>query len=156
GVHVARGEFERSRDFAEDLLARARRHDDLTAKLMGHRALGMSLFLIGEFPAACAQLQSALELYDITRHGPLATAFSQDFKVSAQAYKGLASVLQGNINDAVAKGLDSVTHAEQLRHPPSVCYALTFLAGAHLLCRDTQPAFPLIARSLALAEEYRF
>jgi predicted ATPase len=156
GVHVARGEFEQSRDLAEELLARARQQDDLTARLMGHRALGMSLFLIGELRPARVHLLNSLELYDETRHGPLALIFSQDFKVSAQAYLGLASVLFGDINSALENGRDAVAHADHLRHPHSICYALAFLAGAHLLCRDPEPVLPLIERSMRLADEYGF
>jgi len=156
GVYVARGEFEQSRDLAVDLLARAGQRNDSTARLMGHRALGMSLFLIGELPSARDHLQKSLELYDVTLHGPLALVFSQDFKVSAQAYMGLASVLFGDINSALENGRAAVAHADQLRHPHSICYALTFLAGALLLSRNPQPVYPLIERSMRLADEYGF
>jgi class 3 adenylate cyclase/tetratricopeptide (TPR) repeat protein len=156
GVHIARGEFEQSRDLAEDILARARRQEDPTARLMGHRALGMSLFGIGELAAARVQLRNSLEYYNVTLHGPLALIFFQDFKVSAQAYMGLASVLQGNIKDALVSGSSAVAHAELLGHPHSTCYALSFLAGAHLLCRDVQPVYPIIDRNMVLAREYGF
>ena len=156
GVHIARGEFEQSRELAEDLLARALHQEDPTARLMGHRALGMSLFGIGELSAARVQLQNSIGYYDVARHGPLALIFFQDFKVSAQAYMGLASVLQGNIRDALVCGRDAVAHAEQLRHPHSTCYALSFLAGAHLLCRDVHPVYEIVDRNMAFAEEYGF
>jgi predicted ATPase len=151
GVHVARGEFEQSRDLAEDLLARARRQEDPMPRLMGHRALGMSLFLIGELTAARDQLQNSL-----ARHGPLPLVFSQDFKATAQAYLALASVLLGDISGGLAHGREAVTHAEQLRHPHSICYALSFLAGAHVLCRNPGAAHPIAERTVALAREYGF
>jgi class 3 adenylate cyclase/predicted ATPase len=151
GVHVARGEFEQSRDLAEDLLARARRQEDPTPRLMGHRALGMSLFLIGELAPARDQLLNSL-----ARHGPLPLAFSQDFKATAQAYLALASVLLGDIRGGLANGREAVTHAEQLRHPHSICYALSFWAGAYVLCRDPEAARPIAERTVALAHEYEF
>jgi class 3 adenylate cyclase/predicted ATPase len=156
GVQIAQGEFEQSRRLAEDLLARAHHQEDSTPRLMGHRALGISLFGLGELPAACVQLQNSLEYYDVTRHGPLALTLFHDLKVSAQAYMGLASVLQGNIRDALVSGRDAVAHAEQLRHPHSICYALSFLAGSHLLCRDVHPVYAIVDRNMALAEEYGF
>jgi len=156
GVHVARGEFEQSRRFAEELLVRARRQNDPTARLMGHRALGMSLFVIGELPAVRIELQNAVDLYDVTIHPRLAPAFSQDLKVTALAYMGLASVLQFDIGAALTCGRDAVAHASQLRHPHSICYALSFLAGAHLLWRDAGAVDPLIDRCAALAEEHGF
>jgi class 3 adenylate cyclase/predicted ATPase len=151
GVHVARGEFEQSRDLAKDLLARARRKADPTPRLMGHRALGMSLFLIGELAAARDQLRNSL-----ARHGPLPLVFSQDFKATAQAYLALASVLLGDISGGLAHGREAVAHAEQLRHPHSICYALSFLAGAHVLCREPAAAYPIAERTVALAGEYGF
>ncbi len=156
GFHVVRGEFEQSRALAEDLLARARQQDDSTPRLMGHRALGMSLFLIGELAAARDQLWTALELYDATRHGPLALIFSVDFKATAQAYLALASVLLGDIDGGLAHGRDAVSHAEQLRHPHSICNALAFLAGSHVLCGDAEAAHPIAERTIALAREYGF
>src|SRR5437763_13658609 len=70
GVHVARGEFEQSRDLAEELLSRARREQYPTAGLMGHRARGMSLFLMGTRVAAHDRL-----LKSVAPHRPLPLAF---------------------------------------------------------------------------------
>ena len=156
GFHVARGEFEQSRGLAEDLLARARRHEDSTGRLMGHRTLGMSLFLMGELAASRDQLRQALDLYDVGRHGPLAVMFAQDFKAAGLTYLALASILLGDINGGVAHGRAAVEHAKQLGHPHSICYALTFLAGAHAICGDAAAVRPVAARAIALAGEYGF
>jgi predicted ATPase len=156
GVHVAQGEFEQSRRFAEELLVRARRRNDPTARLMGHRALGMSLFVIGELPAARIELQNAVDLYDAAIHGPMAAVFSQDLKATALSYMSLAAVLQFDIGDAVRSGREAVAHAEQLRHPHSLGYGLSFLAGAHLLWRDVDAVDSIVARCAALAAEHGF
>jgi predicted ATPase len=153
---VAQGDFEQCRRFAEELLVRARRQNDPTARLMGHRALGMSLFVIGELPAARIELQNAASLYDLTVHAPLAPVFSQDLKVTALAYMGIAAVLQFDIGDALKSGRDAAAHAENLRHPHSLCYGLSFLAGAHLLWRDADAVDAMVARCAALAEQHGF
>jgi class 3 adenylate cyclase/predicted ATPase len=155
-VHVARGEFEQSRELAGELLARARWQEDSTPQLMGHRALGMSLFLVGELAEAREQLRRALGLYDEERHAPLAAVFSLDFKAAAGAYLVLTSVLLGDIDRGLAYGRDAVAHAERLRHPHSLCYALLFLAGALVLCRDAQGARLVNDRVMPLAREYGF
>jgi predicted ATPase/class 3 adenylate cyclase len=156
GFHVARGEFEQSRTIAEDLLERARRQEDSTAWLMGHRALGMSLFLIGQFAAARGELSQALELYDIRRHGALAAVFLQDLKAAGLAYLALTSILLGEIEAGLAHGRAAVAHAEELRHPHTICYALTFLAGAHAICGEANAAAAVAERAIALAGEYGF
>ena len=147
--HITRGDFEQSRRLAEDLLTLADQQDDPMPKLMGHRALGQALFLIGELAPACSHLSNSLKLYDAAHHGSLAPLFSQ-------TYLALASTLLGEIDRGLAFGQDAVHLAEQLRHPHSLCNALSFLAGAHVLCGDPQAAYPVAERTVVLASEYRF
>ncbi len=147
--HVIRGEFEQSRLLAEDLLSRAHQQDDSMPRLMAHRALGQALFLIGELTAARDHLSNSLKLYDAARHGSLAPIFSQ-------TYLALASVVLGDIDGGLVYGRDAMHLAEQLRHPHSICNALAFLAGAHVLCGDAEAAYPVAERTITLASEYGF
>jgi predicted ATPase/class 3 adenylate cyclase len=147
--HITRGDFEQSRHLAEDLLTLAHQQEDPMPKLMGHRALGQALFLIGELAPARDHLSSSLKLYDAARHGSLAPLFSQ-------TYLALASTLLGDIDRGLAFGQDAVHLAEQLRHPHSLCNALAFLAGAHVLCGDAEAAYPVDERTVMLASEYAF
>jgi class 3 adenylate cyclase/predicted ATPase len=156
GVHLMRGEFEQSRDLAEQLLAHAQRQDESTPRLMGHRALGMSLFVVGELAAARDELHKSLLLYDDTCHSPLALVFSQDFKATAQAYLSLTSVLLGDIKGGLAHGAEALAHAERLRHPHSICYVLPFLAGSYLVAGMPQAASPIAERVIVLSSEYGF
>ncbi len=48
GAHLMGGEIQKARAVAQDLLALATERNDKTALLMGHRVLGMSLFMLGE------------------------------------------------------------------------------------------------------------
>ena len=123
---------------------------------MGHRALGMSLFMIGELAQSSSELRSAIALYDLAKHGPLALVFSQDFKATAEVYLSLASVLLGDIKAGLDHGGNALAHAEGLRHPHSICYVLPFLAGAHLVAGMAQTALPLTERTIALSSEYGF
>ena len=147
--HITRGDFEQSRTLAEDLLTMAHQQDDPMRKLMGHRALGQALFLIGELAAARDHLANSLALYDAARHGSIAPLFSQ-------TYLALASTLLGDIDRGLTIGQDAVHLAEQLRHPHSLCNALAFLAGAHVLRGDPEAAYPVAERTVVLASEYAF
>jgi predicted ATPase len=147
--HITRGDFEQSRELAEDLLTLAHQQEDPMPKLMGHRALGQALFLIGDLTPSRDHLSSSLKLYDAARHGSLAPLFSQ-------TYLTLASTLLGDIERGLAFGQDAVQLAEQLRHPHSLCNALAFLAGAHVLCGDAEAAYPVAERTVMLASEYAF
>jgi len=114
------------------------------------------LFLLGELAAARDHLQTAVDLYDVKRHGPLRLIFSQDYKSTAQAYLALTCVLLGDLHAGLAHGRDAVAHSEELQHPHSICYVLPFLAGAHIFCGEAQAAYPLAERTVSLATEYGF
>jgi class 3 adenylate cyclase/predicted ATPase len=156
GVHVSRGEFEQCRNLAEEALTRARHQDDPTARLIGHRALGTSLFVTGELAAARIELQNAVDAYDVNLQGPLTLTFSHDSKVTAFAYLALASALRFDCGDALKNGRAAVAHGERLKHPHSTCFGLSFLAGVHLLWRDPHAVFPIVDRCAALAKEHGF
>jgi len=147
--HITRGDFEQSLTLAEDLLTLAQQQGDPMPKLMGHRALGQALFLIGELAPARSHLSTSLKFCDATRHGSLAP-------VSSQTYLALACTLLGDIDRGLAIGQDAVRLAEQLRHPHYLCNALNFLAGAHVLCGDPGAAYSVAERSVGLASEYAF
>ena len=147
--HIARGDYEQSRALAGDLLTLAHQQDDPMPKLMGHRALGQALFLIGELASARDHLSNSLKLCDAARHGSMAP-------LTSQTYLALASTLLGDIDRGLAFGQDAVHLAEQLRHPHSLCNALAFLAGVHVVCGDAEAAYPVAERTVVLASEYAF
>jgi class 3 adenylate cyclase/predicted ATPase len=156
GVSYLRDDLERSRHMAEDLLARASRQADTTFTLMGHRVLGMSLFAMGQLAEAQRHLESAIALYDPSRHAPLALVFSHDFKATAQVYLGLAHVLRGDGDGGLAQSRAAVAYAEDMRHPHTLCYVLPFAAGAYLYAGAPEAAFPLADRAVVLSTEYGF
>ena len=156
GAHLMRGEIEKARAVAQDLLTLAQNRNDKTALLMGHRVLGMSLFVLGELDAAGRELLSAMELYDPVHHAPSTLGFSQDFKATAQAYLGLTTVVKGDIESGLAHCHDALNYAQELRHPHSICYVLSFVAGAYLVAGDPRNALPVAERTVVQSNEYGF
>ena len=156
GFHLMREEFEQAGILAQSLLAPNARQDDAMKRLLGHRALGMSLFYMGELKAAGQQLHAAIELYDVTPQGPLATVFSQDQKATAQVYLAVTSVLLNDITGGLALGRSAVAYAEQLRHPHTLAYVLAFLAGAYGLSSMPDAVGPVAERAIELSREHGF
>jgi class 3 adenylate cyclase/predicted ATPase len=155
GFQATKGEFEECRGLGEALVQQARLHGDPTQKLIGHRALGMAQFLIGELQDARLQLGRSLDLFDA--HPPSAALiFPQDIRSTAQAFLGLACVVMGSLKEGFSHAQAAVNRATQLRHPHSLCYVLTFLAGAHVICREPERVLPIVDRSIALSVEYGF
>jgi predicted ATPase len=86
----------------------------------------------------------------------MAVVFSQDFKSTAQAYLGLATVLFGDAESGTAYSRDAVDYAQELRHPHTICYVLSFLAGAYLVAGNPRAAFPVAERTVVQSNEYGF
>ena len=66
--HQVRGEFLTARELGEQLLGLAQREQDPALLMEAYRALGSTLFHLGEFGAAQAHLEQGLTLYDSQRH----------------------------------------------------------------------------------------
>ncbi|HET8972465.1 MAG TPA: adenylate/guanylate cyclase domain-containing protein [Pseudolabrys sp.] len=156
GAHLMGAEIPKARALAQDLLALAMEHNDQTALLMGHRVLGMSLFMLGELAQATRELKKAIALYNPEQHAPLALIFSHDFKATAQVYLGVVTALCGDIDEGVGHSLDALGYAEELRHPHSICYVLSFVAGTYLCAGNPQAAFPVADRTVAQSNEQGF
>lgn len=156
GAHLMGAEIPKARALAQDLLALATERNDQTALLMGHRVLGMSLFMLGELAAAKRELREAMALYDPEQHAPLALIFSHDFKATAQVYLGVVTALCGDIDEGVGHALDALSYAQDLRHPHSICYVLSFVAGTYLCAGNPQAAFPVADRTVTQSNEQGF
>jgi class 3 adenylate cyclase/predicted ATPase/ABC-type lipoprotein export system ATPase subunit len=156
GAHLMNGEIQEARAAAQDLLARASESNDTTGLLMGHRVLGMSLFMLGELTQAKRELQDAMALYDPKQHAPLALVFAHDFKATAQVYLGVATALSGEAGAGIAHSRAALSYAEELRHLHSICYVLPFLAGTYLVAGNPQDAIPITDRAIAQSSEHGF
>ncbi|MGA9455192.1 MAG: adenylate/guanylate cyclase domain-containing protein, partial [Pseudolabrys sp.] len=156
GAHLMGGEIQKARAVAQDLLALATERNDKTGLLMGHRVLGMSLFMLGELAQAKRELQEAMALYNPEQHAPLALIFSHDFKATAQVYLGVVMALCGDIDEGVGHSHDALGYAQDLRHPHSICYVLSFLAGTYLCAGNPQAAFPVADRTVTQSNEHGF
>jgi len=156
GAHLMGAEIPKARALAQDLLALAMERNDQTALLMGHRVLGMSLFMLGELAEAKRELREAMALYDPEQHAPLALIFSHDFKATAQVYLGVVTALSGDIDEGVGHSLDALSYAQELRHPHSICYVLSFLAGTYLCAGNPQAALPVADRTVTQSNEQGF
>src|SRR5439155_9944709 len=66
--HHVRGEFLTARELGEQLLGLAQREQDPALLVEAYRAVGVTLFPLGEFGAAQTHLEQGLTLYDAQRH----------------------------------------------------------------------------------------
>src|SRR5260370_19637964 len=72
---------------AKEFLRLAEKQDSSAPQLIGHRLMGTSLFMRGEFDQALTHLNQAVGLYRPEQHRPLAARFSQDIGVPALTFR---------------------------------------------------------------------
>ena len=126
-----------------------------TAPIMiGHRLLGTSLLVVGDFAEGLVHLDRALALYDPAAHRPLATRFGQDIgaailSCSRHSLCGCSVIPRPPWRKLNVR---STLRARWVT-PPTLMFALCCTSFTHILCRDYAAANAHIDECVALAEE---
>jgi len=152
--YIVRGELRTARELGEQLLTLAQKAQDPALLVEAHRALGASLFSLGELEPARAQLEQTLALYDPRQnHSP---AFFLEPGVLGLAFLALDLWLLGYPDQALVRSQEALALAQTLSQPLASAAALQFAAELHLHRREAQPTSELAQAILALAAEHGF
>jgi predicted ATPase len=154
--HLVRGNLRLARKFGEQLLSLAEQAGDPAFLLMGHSALGHSLWHMGDNACAAAHLIQARAAYDPAAHASLALAYGQDFGVFTLSYLAAAQQVLGYSDEALRVALSAVALARRLRHPFSLSAALAFQAPFMMYRRDTTATLRYAEECMAVAGEQGF
>ncbi len=154
--YINRGELPTARKLGEQLLALAQEAQDPALLVQAHRALGTSLYSLGELEPARAQLEQALALYDPRQHYSPAFFYGLEPGVLGLAYVALVLWLLGYPDQALARSQAALALAQTLSHPPASAEALIVAAELHLFRREAQPTRELAQATVALATEHGF
>ena len=157
--HQGRGEVQIARGLAARLLAIADTTHDPAVGLAAHNALGIMAFYGGEFDAALAHLEQAMEVYDPSEYSPnrsIAFRAGQDPGVSCAVYAAWTLQLLGHPARAAARMREALALARSLDHPFSVAYACHFAAGFHLCRRERDAAQELENEALVYSTDHGF
>ena len=132
-LHLARGLGEQLLDLAHSL-----RQPALFVE--AHRALGNTLFWLGELAAARVHLEQGMARYDATQHHALAFLYGTDPRVVCLAYTTWIWWLLGSPDRALASAHEALTLAQSLAHTHSVAAALHWMAVLRQLRREKRAA----------------
>jgi predicted ATPase/class 3 adenylate cyclase len=154
--HLIRREVQTARELAEQLLSLAQRAQEPALLQQAHSALAGALVHLGEFAAAHAHLQQGLALYDPAQHRTLAMRLGYDLGVFFLAYMTRPLWLLGYPDQALRRSQEALTLAQELAHPFSLAYALTFAVWLHQLRREDQATHARAEALCALAREQGF
>jgi predicted ATPase len=138
---------------ATQFLALAQRQNATVPTMVGHRLLGNSLLVIGDFAEGLAHLDRALALYDPTAHRPLATRFGQDIGVAILSFRPLAQWILGYPETALAEAARSFKAAREMDHVPTLIFALACTTFTHILCQEYAMAKVQLDECIVLAED---
>jgi predicted ATPase len=129
---------------------------DATLLLEAHRALGTSLFYLGELVLGRGHLEQAITLYDPVQHRSLAFRIGQDPGVVCGGFAAWALGVLGYPDQALQRSYDTHALAQELAHPFTLAYALDFMVRIHQLRREEQLTRQRAEALLMLSHEQGF
>jgi predicted ATPase len=134
------GKHRQARDQAEQFLHLAQGQGDAVPLMVAHRALGLSLYYMGEVAQAHEHFARSMALYDPQQHHTLAIRYGQDPGVAALVQDAVALWTLGYPDQALRRGHEAHTRAEALAHPHTLAYVFAQLAIFSQLRRDREEA----------------
>ncbi len=138
--YLVRADYRKAYELAGKLLMLSENQCDPVKLVTAHRAMGTSLFLLGELTQAQDHLACGMTHYNRQHHGIHAFRYGHDSGVGCLRYGAWILWLLGYPDQAQHQIQQAVALADQLGHPFSQAAALLFQAILHQLCRDTAPA----------------
>jgi predicted ATPase len=154
--YEVRAEHQAARELGEQLLTLAQSLQDPALFVEAHRALGNTLFWLGEETSARVHLEQSLALYDPQQHSTLAFLYGSDPGVICLAYTAFALWCLGYPGQALQSIHEALTLAQRLAHSHSLAFALTWAAILHWLRREGQATKEQAEAAIALATEQGF
>jgi predicted ATPase len=143
-----------AREGAAQILALAEKQEGKVPLMLGHRAMGATLVLTGNFAEGRVHLDQALALYDPVEHRQLARRFSQDDpRVVSLCYRSLALWALGYPEAALADAEQALREARETRHAGSLMVAIGLTCLTQLISGNYAIAQAQSDELIALAEE---
>ena len=137
--HYVRGELNKAREFAKQLLDLAEQKQDPALLVGSCQALGQTLFQLGDLIAARRTVEQGIALFDPARHRlsnwPGGQAGEQCY-----LYGAFALWMLGYPDQAIRRDEDALAMANDLSIPANLINTLVFVAAVHVLRRDLSAA----------------
>jgi class 3 adenylate cyclase/predicted ATPase len=154
--YYVRAENKAAHELGEQLLRLAQSVQDPGLLLEAHRPLGVTSLSLGELATAQEHLEQAIVLYDPQQHRSHAFLYLIDPKVACLCYVALTLWHLGYPDQALNRSHKALTLAQELSHPYSLAFALSFAAMLHRLRRERHAAQERAEAALALCSEQGF
>ena len=154
--HVARGELRAALMLAEECLRLAERTHEAGLLLEAHYVAGNASYWLGEVVRARALLEQGVAYYQPQHHTLTALYGGQDPGVACLCFTALTLWHLGYPDQARARSHEALRLAQELGHPFTLAYALTFTVWLHLWLGEGQIAQERAEATVALSSEHGF
>jgi DNA-binding SARP family transcriptional activator/predicted ATPase len=146
--------FQEALVFGDRLLQLAEHQRDPILLVEGHYVLGVTLSWAGSFTRSRIHLQEALAHYDPTQSSAHITRYSQDPQVICQCRLAFNQWCLGYPEQARTVQYMGLARAQELGHPFSLAYALTWDAMLHGALRNVHSLLESAEAAIALSDEH--
>ena len=122
------------RELASQFLALAEKQRAAVPIMIGHRLIGHSFVMTGNFAEGRAHYDQVIALYDPREHRTLATRFGQDVLASILPFRALALWANGYPEAALADAGRGIKHSREIDHAASLMLTMSAGSMPYLLC----------------------
>jgi predicted ATPase len=136
----ARGQFQTSYQFGEQLFRLAQSQHNPALLMLAHYQLGNALFLRGEPSSAYTHHMQALALYTPQEHRTLVLRYGSNLNIVSHSYAAVEIWQLGFPDQAMQHSLEARTLAREVSHPYSLALALLFATFLHQFRREAAAA----------------
>jgi class 3 adenylate cyclase/tetratricopeptide (TPR) repeat protein len=154
--YFTRGEVERGRALAAEVLAAAEARGDREQTLIGHVTVGNAEWFQGKFASSLAHSEQAIVLYDPAQHHGLLRVIGTDQGVVARSSAAWSLMALGRPDAALARAREAVAFAQRLGDPFTLAFALQYETVVHWFRRDAAAQCERAAEVIALSEAQGF
>jgi len=154
--HMVRAEFQAMRELAEQLFTLAQRVQDPALLLEAHRAMGQTMFWLGDLAPARAHLEQGIALYDPQQHRSHAFVYGQDPGVMCRGFVSWPIWVLGYPDQALQSIHEALALAQEIAHPFSLALALVQASLVHQFRREVLEAQERAEALIALSTEQGF
>jgi predicted ATPase len=155
--YTYRAEWQTAYELAQQLWNLAQQEQEPTLLLLAHRALGTTLFWLGEFVPAWEHLEQVIIHYNPQQHHEIAISYGgSDIKVHCLSFASLAVGWLGYLNQALRMSHESLALAKELSHSYSLAVASFFATWFHSSRREEAATQELAETAFNVSTEHGF
>ncbi|NMO22972.1 protein kinase [Pyxidicoccus fallax] len=156
--YFVRAEYARARELSDWLLTLGHRQGNVDLLAQGYRMMATVSYSQGRPRESLEDFERAIACsqFDLEKHRELTMRHWNNPLSSAQAHASIVYSLVGQPRLARQRAREALELAEQIGHPHSTAYALTYLAVGAQMRREADSALEWASRANAISTEHGY